>query len=183
MTVRSPLPTPLNSSISNPSFNDLGNQTFRFVIASVDTYLLPVSERVGFLWSLALEWWIEVPLALTRPAAGASIFGAGPREMGLCVYVSSRAPMRCPVAQGWCGYSPASSASRLGQPLKQSIGKALEGLGHSVGGGITWMWVLFPASCPGTHHIPPPPLYWRRGSLLLHWRGFQSFNNFTRTSE
>lgn len=99
MTVRSPLPIPLNHSISNPSFNDLGNQTFRFVIASADSYLLPLSERVGFLWSLALEWWIEVPLALTRPAPAASIFEAGPRETGLCVYVSSRAPMRCPVAQ------------------------------------------------------------------------------------
>lgn len=39
MTLHS-LPTiPLNYSINSPSFNDLGSQTYRFIIASIGSYL------------------------------------------------------------------------------------------------------------------------------------------------
>lgn len=56
---------PLNNSIDSPyCFNDLGNQTWRFIITSMDNYLLTISELVGFLQSLALEWWVEASFAL-----------------------------------------------------------------------------------------------------------------------
>lgn len=72
---------------------------------------------------------------------GAPIFGARPRETDVCLLACTSATSSCS-GQTWF-HSSKSYSSKAGQPLSQLTSKALAGLGHSVGGGVTLWWIFF----------------------------------------